>query len=154
MGLPDISITTYAYLLSKAIPLILILLLTVITVFLLFFLVILYKRKKYTFSPYFVLLPLALIVVLSYFTFQKAVSFSVELKEVWNEETVTEVLTVKSISEQTPVTRNQQITTNKGDLHNIRSEWYFKEGKKYEVIYYKTSKVITDVNKVEGEDYK
>ena len=154
MGLPDISITTYVYLLSKAIPSGLILFLTVIATFLFIFLVILYKRKKFTFSPYFALVPVAIILVLAFFSVQSVANFTVELKEIWSEEKVTEVLTVQSISKQTPVIKNEEIATEKGNLLNVRNEWYFKEGKKYEIIYYKTSKVIADVNKIEGENYK
>lgn len=154
MGLPDISITTYVYLLTKAIPLGLILFLTVITLLLSILLVILYNRKKFTFSPYFGVILLVAVAILLLFTYQNASSFTVELKEVWNEKKVTEVVLIKTISKQTPVINNEEIKTDKGDLLNIRNEWYFKEGKKYEITYYKTSQVIVDVNKVAGETYK
>lgn len=153
MGLPNISLTTYVYLLSQAIPLALMLLLTTITIFLTIFLVVLYRRKKFTFSPYFIFLPLLALAVLIVVSYQDTLSFSSELKEVWTEDTVTANITVQNISKQTPVIHNEAITSNKGVFLNIRNEWYFKTGKKYEITYYPTSKVIADVNKIEGELY-
>lgn len=154
MGLPNISIMTYVYLLSKALPLGLILFLTIVTIFLTFFIAIMYVKKNFNFSPYFAIVPVVVILALTYFSYQSLSSFSAEFNEIWNEETVTEIVTIKAISKQTPVINNEEIKTNNGNLLNIRNEWYFKKGKKYEVTYYKTSKVIADVNKVDKETYK
>lgn len=152
MSLPDIPLTAIIYLLSKAIPTVLILTLLGITVHVTLSTILLYRKRNFTFSIHTIVTPVLLISALLFFSYRGVATLTTDLKEVWTEDTITEIVQINTVSKPSFIIPNQVIETDKVNLQNIQSEWYVKEGYQYEITYYKTSKVITDVNKIENQN--
>lgn len=157
MGVPmrllDISLAIYSYLLTKTIEFGLLVVLTGLTVYITFQLYVLHKKRTLRTPILTFIVSLTILLMVIILTFSKGVELSTDIKEVWLDDTKTEVLEIHSISDTNLIMKDTIITTDRQVLINVRNEWYLKEGKKYEITYYKTSKVISSVKKVEGETY-
>lgn len=96
---------------------------------------------------------IVLVIFMPILMYMSVSQLTATTKEIINADTETQVVHVKKLSDLEAVTKNVTVVTNKADLVNSRSEWYLKEGYDYEVTYYKKSKVITNVGKINGIDY-